>query len=356
MKDIEKLDASIKGNNNEIIQNGVVNNYGMNYVETKALCTDLIRQEISKLSEEAAKEARKREERLNDKLFELLQSIKLSDKDALKELKNPDMQYSFIEAQMANIRVGTNELENILSNLLKERILEQERTTLQIALSEAIKVSPLLLPAHLNILSLVFIFKYTVRNNIVNEQSFTEYFQRILSSCLSGITDDNTLYQHIEYSKCGTLSVLSYDISNIIKQSYSGLFMKGFTKEEFDSQIEDEHILQKYPKLLINHLRYNNLLQINSISENALKQNLVEHGLEEKQIEKIINFFNQNILSDNEIKQRIIELVPQFREFINLWENSMNQLQLTSVGIILGAINLKNLIGENYNMKIWIKS
>lgn len=43
MKDIEKLDASIKGNNNEIIQNGVVNNYGMNYVETKALCTDLIR-------------------------------------------------------------------------------------------------------------------------------------------------------------------------------------------------------------------------------------------------------------------------------------------------------------------------
>lgn len=355
MKNISNSDANIKGDNNEIIQAKVVNNYGMSYTETKALCMDLIKQEIAKLSIEAAEEAKNREERLNNKLFDLLEEIKVKDSEALNELKNPDMQYSFIEAQLANIRVGTEELENILSNLLKERILEKERTTLQIALSEAIKVSPLLLPVHLNILSLVFIFKYTVRNTIVNEQTFIEYFNRILSSCLTNVTDDNTLYQHIEYSKCGTLSVLTYDIIDIIKQNYSGLFMRGFKEEEFINRVDDKEILMKYPDLLINHLRDNNLLQINSISENVLKKNLTQIGLEEKQIDKIKDFFNENILSNDEIKQRIIELVPNFKKFIELWENSMNQLQLTSVGIILGAINLKNLIGENYNMKIWIK-
>ena len=355
MKNISNSDANIKGDNNEIIQAKVVNNYGMSYTETKALCMDLIKQEIAKLSIEAAEKAKNREERLNNKLFDLLEEIKVKDSEALNELKNPDMQYSFIEAQLANIRVGTEELENILSNLLKERILEKERTTLQIALSEAIKVSPLLLPVHLNILSLVFIFKYTVRNTIVNEQTFIEYFNRILSSCLTNVTDDNTLYQHIEYSKCGTLSVLTYDIIDIIKQNYSGLFMRGFKEEEFINRVDDKEILMKYPDLLINHLRDNNLLQINSISENVLKKNLTQIGLEEKQIDKIKDFFNENILSNDEIKQRIIELVPNFKKFIELWENSMNQLQLTSVGIILGAINLKNLIGENYNMKIWIK-
>lgn len=355
MKNISNSDANIKGDNNEIIQAKVVNNYGMSYTETKALCMDLIKQEIAKLSIEAAEEAKNREERLNNKLFDLLEEIKVKDSEALNELKNPDMQYSFIEAQLANIRVGTEELENILSNLLKERILEKERTTLQIALSEAIKVSPLLLPVHLNILSLVFIFKYTVRNTIVNEQTFIEYFNRILSSCLTNVTDDNTLYQHIEYSKCGTLSVLTYDIIDIIKQNYSGLFMRGFKEEEFINRVDDKEILMKYPDLLINHLRDNNLLQINSISENVLKKILTQIGLEEKQIDKIKDFFNENILSNDEIKQRIIELVPNFKKFIELWENSMNQLQLTSVGIILGAINLKNLIGENYNMKIWIK-
>lgn len=116
MKNISKSDANIKGDNNEIIQAEVVN-YGMNYTETKALCIDLIKQEISKLSIEAAEEARKREESLNNKLFELLQEIKVNDIEALNELKNPDMQYSFIEAQLANIRVGTEELEDILSNL-----------------------------------------------------------------------------------------------------------------------------------------------------------------------------------------------------------------------------------------------
>lgn len=202
----------------------------------------------------------------------------------------------------------------------------------------------------------MFIFKYTVRYTIINEQTFIEYFERILSSCLVDITDDNTLYQHIEYSKCGTLSVLSYDITNIIKKSYSGLFMRGFTKEEFISKVDNKDILEKCPNLLINHLRDTNLLQINSMSENELKDSLKQQGLEEKQIERVKDFFNEHILSNDEIKQRMIELVPSFKRFIELWENSMNQLQLTSVGIILGAINLKNLTGENYDMKIWIKS
>lgn len=355
MKNIDKLDATIKGNNNEIIQNGTVNNYGMSYAETRNLCLDLIKQEILKLSTEAKEEALKREERLNEKLFKLLEEIKLSDTEALEELKNPDMQYSFIEAQMANIRVGTEKMENILSELLKDRLLEKERTTLQIALSEAIKVSPLLLQVHLNILSLVFIFKYTIRNTIINEQTFIEYFQKILTICLKDITDDRALYQHIEYSKCGTVSVLSYDIISIIKQNYSGLFMKGFSKVEFMQKMNDETILQHFPQLIIKHLRFPNLLQLNSISQNVLNETLIQYGLEETQIKKITTFFNENIISDEEIEQRIMELIPRFKEFKDLWDNSMNQLQLTSVGIILGAINLKNLTGENYNMKIWIK-
>ena len=84
------------------------------------------------------------------------------------------MQFSFIEAQHANIRVGKEEMENILSNLLKERLLEKERTTLQITLSEAVKGASLLLPVHFNILSLVFTFKYAKRYTISNEKTFIE--------------------------------------------------------------------------------------------------------------------------------------------------------------------------------------
>lgn len=351
-----KSKSRVNGNDNQINQIGTCVNYGLSYKETKEVCQSLIENEISKLSREAKEEALRREERLNDKLFKLLEEIKLSDKEAINEIRNPDMQFSFIEAQHANIRVGTEEMENVLSNLLKERLLEKERTTLQIALSEAIKVAPLLLPVHFNILSLVFTFKYTRRYTISNEKTFAEFFSNLLEKCLNGINDDRCLYQHIEYSKCGNLSIMSYDIAEMIKSTYGGLFMKGFTYEEFMNRFENEqNILKKSLIIIIPHLREKDLFQINAMSEDVLKDILEKNLLSKNEVEKVIDFYRENMLSNKQIEQRIIKLVPDFKTFIELWNKNMNQLQLTSVGIILGIINLKNLIGENYDMKIWVK-
>lgn len=356
MKKEVKSESSVNGNDNQINQIGKYVNYGLSYKETKELCQILIENEISKLSKEAKEEALRREERLNDKLFKLLEEIKLSDKEAINEIRNPDMQFSFIEAQYANIRVGTEEMEDILSNLLKERLLEKERTTLQIALSEAIKVAPLLLPVHLNIISLVFTFKYTKTYTIKNEETFVKFFSNLLEKCLNGIKDERSLYQHIEYSKCGNLSVMSYDITEIIKSSYGGLFMKGFTYEEFMNRFENEqNILKEIPIITIPHLREKKIFQINAMSEDVLKETLEKRLLSKNEIDKVIVFYKENMLSNKDIEQRIIELVPDFKSFIQLWNKNMNQLQLTSVGIILGIINLKNLTGGSYDMKIWVR-
>ena len=91
------------------------------------------------------------------------------------------------------------------------------------------------------------------------------------------------------------------------------------------------------------------------MSEDVLKDILEKNLLSKNEVEKVIDFYRENMLSNKQIEQRITKLVPDFKTFIELWNKNMNQLQLTSVGIILGIINLKNLIGKNYDMKIWVK-
>ena len=143
------------------------NYYGMDYQNTKSLCQDLIRNELEKYKADAEQLAKERDEKFLSTLFEKLHRENIDDNSMCKEFRNPDMQYTFVEAQKAFIRLGTPELETILSNLLVDRAKESNRTLLQIALAEAVSVVPMLLPSQLDILALCFRLRYT-RNNIIN--------------------------------------------------------------------------------------------------------------------------------------------------------------------------------------------
>lgn len=143
------------------------NYYGMDYQNTKSLCQDLIKNELEKYKSDAEQLAKERNEKFLSTLFEKLHKEKIDDNSMCEEFKNPDMQYTFFEAQKAYIRLGTPELENILSNLLVDRTKESNRTLLQIALAEAVNAVPMLLPSQLDILALCFLLRYTLNNKIV---------------------------------------------------------------------------------------------------------------------------------------------------------------------------------------------
>lgn len=150
------MESKVNGDNNTIVQ---IN--GISYSEAKEICKDIVTAELNNYKKEAQQIAIQRQQTLTNRFIDILNEKNVTDKQVLDELKNPDMQFCLREAQIAYMRHGTNELENVLSNILADRLVENDRTTLQIALSEAIKTAPLLLPEHLDILSLAFIFRYT---------------------------------------------------------------------------------------------------------------------------------------------------------------------------------------------------
>ena len=75
------------------------NYYGMSYSDTKTLCLDLIKVELDNYKETAALEAKRRNDELLNSFIKKIQEEQI-DKDTVgKEFKNPDMQYTYIDAQ-----------------------------------------------------------------------------------------------------------------------------------------------------------------------------------------------------------------------------------------------------------------
>lgn len=342
------MESSIKGNENLVLQ---IN--GLSYTDVKEICTELISAEIDKYKNEAKEIAKQREETLTQKLLTILEEKRVQNEEAIEELKNPDMQYCFREAQIAYMRYGTTELENVLSNILADRLLERDRTTLQIALSEAIKTAPLLLPEHLDILSMVFIFRYTKFLNVNSIPSFVNRFTPFVNyftNSLKNISKDEiySMCSHIEYAKCGINQISSLNILDTIKDEYPGLFMKGYTEQEIEKQFEGNEV----PKIFIKHIQNQELFQINALNTNTLEQMISEY--DEGVKSKIKSMFKSNQLNTTEVEKMITEKIPEFNTLLEIWNNGINRVTLTSVGTVLGRMNLKKFTNENFDMKVWI--
>ena len=326
------------------------NYYGMDYQNTRALCLDLIKDELDTYKNEAETIARERDEKLLKTFFERLYNEKLSDENVCEEFKNPDMQYTYVEAQKAYIRLGTQELEDMLADLLVCRVKENKRTLFQITLSEAMTVVPMLLPEQLDILALCFRLGYTKSLKVNSINSFFDYLNHSVLPHISSISDRRSLYQHLVYAKVGSIDIGQSLLEEIISEDYGGLFLNGYTSDEL------QDYLSKYPTYFTQCHQNPEKIQVNATSTKDLSE-LLEKNEEIDSADKknLQDLFAKNMMSKAEIKNFICKKSPNYEALFNLWNNSdLKHLSLTSVGMVLGASRAKQLSGDTFDLNIWI--
>ncbi len=325
------------------------NTYGLSYRDTKELCTDLIKAELNIYKQEAEEVAKLRDTNLLQNFLERLSKEKIEDKEIAEEFKNPDMQFSYIEAQKSYIRLGTKELEDTLAQLLVDRLKEKDRTLLQIALGEAITVVPILLPEQLDILALCFRLRYTQKLDVNNLMTFYNYLKVFILPHISGEQKKLSLYQHLVYAKTGSIDIGEISLEELFSRTYPGLFMKGFDITEIESYIS------KYPSFFTRCQQNPSKMQINALNSDVLTSKLTEIIIDQNDKNDIQRLYDQNKMSISEIKDAICSALPPCNNLFDLWNNSqLKHFTLTSIGIVLGANRSKQICGESFNMNIWI--
>ncbi|MCD7739527.1 MAG: hypothetical protein LUH58_10935 [Lachnospiraceae bacterium] len=334
----------------------IVVNQGMGYDNTKALCLDVVSDELNKYKAEAYEEAKRRDSDLFEKVVAELSKRNMTDEQALSEFREPSMQYDYAEAQKAYIKAGTPELASVLSNILAERIGESSRTLLQIALGESIQVAPKLIETQMATLALAFVLKHTVRVNVKEHGSLVKYIQNtVLPIYKKGVSQKPSEFQHLNFTGCSQYSAVSQELPSLFLNTYSGLFMKGIEKDKLPKDADGKSFVDLYPNLFLKCLNNNDTLQINAMSEEVLTTSMDRLDMSQEHQQIFKKLFKENRMSEEAVQELVVKLVPEMQDVFDYWANSeIALLTLTSVGIVIGAQYAKIITGQDYNLNIWI--
>lgn len=322
---------------------------GLSYVDAREIALDVFRNNFYELSGEAANLANQRVEEFTDKLIE---RMKCESESLLNSMKDPDMQYALYTAQREYARTGDKDLSEMLQEILVDRAEITERSLIQIVLNESLEVLPKLTQTQLDILSLVFIIRYTRQTNINNLDEFKLYLSEYVIPLIENVPTGTPHYQHLEYTGCASISVLDAKIEDLFVSNYPGLFMKGFTKEEFN-QVIGEVVLNH--SVLIPSLHDNELYQINALNDEVIEDRCKSAGASEILCQKLKNLQSSKTLSSEEIKEYLSTINPVIEKMFITWQStSLCVLTLSSVGIALGRANLQRKLKKEFDLSIWI--
>ena len=196
-------------------QVGIQYNYnGLSPEEACKLATNLFLENFPKLQEEASKIIKERVDKLMHKVVENIYKKNIKD---LSPFKDPDVQYTLIEAQKNYSRF--NNSIDLLAELIVNRIeCNDDDTILKVATDNAIKIVPLLSQKELNYLSLLFLLKEVRFTNINNIEELKKHFE-LLNNTFPNVSQSSQNY-------LVSLSCLQIGIVDIA-ETYSSLYKLG---------------------------------------------------------------------------------------------------------------------------------
>lgn len=326
-------------------------NQGMSYVDVKNIALDVFNSNFLELSKEASHTAVERAEEITNSFIERLKQEKPA---YIESVKDPGFQYALFEAQKNYAKTGDKDMSAVLIDVLVDRVEHQKRDLKQIVLDESIQVIPKLTASQLDTLTVIFILRYSQNHGIIDFESFKQYLEVYIKPFASGLSKENSLYQHLEFTGCGNIQITSTSIEAIFKQTYAGLFCKGFTEENFVEVVRE---FTKYKNITTKCLHDDKLLQLNAINLDVLKKVAKKNKFEEEIIKKLETLFNDNLFPDTEVKTKTEKITDGFMTNVfDVWKNSpMKSMTLTTVGISIAQANFRRKTGITLDLGIWIK-
>ena len=328
----------------------IINKYGLSYSEVKEIALDVFKNNFYQLSTEANQLVFERAKKfIEDYINELIKDNPIG----IQQCQNPDFQYVLFEAQKNYARTGEEKQEQLLINLLVERSKQVERNTLQIVLNESISVINKLTQKQIDLLSFIYLIRYTKHSLEPTINNLVLYFVQYFKPIINGISENYTDIQHLLYTGCGTESIGLENIYEIIKDSYPGIFSKGFSKNEYEKlQIEKPLTDSLFKKDTKNGDKY----FIYATSYDDLDRIASMQGFNSEDKSKLNNLLKQSLMSEGDVKKVIDDYCNFMLEPMEIFnKTAISHFFLSSVGIAIAHANMKHKLGFFANLDIWIK-
>lgn len=327
---------------------------GLSVEDAKEIALGLARPEFERLTGQATATACARaEEMVVERLLPRLMEFNPT---GIETFADPDVQYALMAAQRTYARTGDKDVADVLVDILVDRTRETERTVLQLSLNESLEVAAKLTADQFAALSLIWLIRYTLNNSIINRDALSTYIDTCLAPHVARIRTSNATYQHLEYAGCGSVGIGQVSVEAAYRNTYGGLFSKGFTGQELSERFEGS-LPTSLNELLMPCLNAPDRQQFGVINEDALKERAAQLELTDTETANVMGLFNQQLMGDEEVRDYLQDLSPSVMgPLIEAWINSsMKHMTLTSVGITIAHANCRRIMGVSpADLSIWI--
>lgn len=333
-------------------QGQVVNVHnGITYSDAKEIALDVFNSNFIRLKREAAQIASERAEEITEKIIKKLND---ANPKSLEEFRNPAMQDALFKTQKEYAKSGDKELGDLLVDILIDRANTPLRNMVQLVLDESLAIAPKLTIEQLDILTLNFILVQTVNKTIINLSTFKKYIDESIIPFTENLTIERTTFNYIEYLGCGHIRVGDYgNLEDNFKRKYKAIFSKGFSKEEFETEVGS---FEDYEKFTMPCLHDDTKHQIITMDELLLIEKMNTSNLEKEIQNKLIAFFTKTTFSNPELKQYLLSVNSKMENVFNVWEKSLiKKLELSSVGVAIAHANYRRKTGVTLDLSQWIK-
>lgn len=325
-------------------------NHGLSYTQAKEVALDVFRANFVQLVGEARDAARVRAEEITERFLKKLQQ---EYPDGLNRASDPDFQYSLFNVQREYARTADQDLGSLLVDLLVDRTKQQRRDMLQIVLNESILVAPKVTEQQLSALSVLFFFLHIIAPNSGNHELFGKELDRFIKPFVGNLPNSEAAYQHLQFAGCGSpQSLVTNNLIGIIKEKYQGLFMMGFSSSEISGC---SFAFQQGQRLTTACINDPSRIQTTGLNQADFINSIAAAKISESDKTILTPLFAKNIMSDEEIQSKCIQIRGYMSELFDMWRRTgLQRFSLTSVGIALGHANIKRMTGEFADLRVWI--
>ena len=291
-------------------------NYGVSYSDVKDIAMDVFKNNFYQLSEEAANVAKMRAEEITE---EFLKKVEKYIPENIQQMRDPGMQHALLTAQIEYAKTGDKDVSSVLLDILLRRIGEPDRNMQQIVLNEALTIVPKLTNKQLDILCMVIFITVMELTKIEDIQTLKNTINEYVSPIVPDLEKINLSSNliHLEYSSCINITYISTRERKLM---------------DFFRKIPNLFVKEKF-------MNFRDYVFVDEETENKLKE--LPDGA---------------MLSDELIKKYLFYLSPEMEKLFDLWENTiLENVRLTSVGMVLGNIILTNKTGLNIDITTLIE-
>jgi hypothetical protein len=326
---------------------------GLDHSAVRDIALAVFFENFQKSRGQALELASSRAEKFTDQLINKLES---ESPDSLSEIGSPDFQLSLFEAQKGYARSGDEDLGSLLLKLLIDRSKQPQRNMMQLVLNESLETAPKLTDGSLATLSLIFLFKYTVHNGVINRVAFGEFLDREVQPLIPRMASTPTTLQYLEYTGCGNVGVggiNSRSLQSLLEPPYHAIFSKGINPEQLASARRE--LSRNYGAYFITCLNDSSRLQISFLNEQTLEMAFDRDDVPADDRTKLKSLFATNQMSEEEVLATVVGIRPYMSELFNVWnESAMTTFTLTSVGVAIAHSNLLRVTGHKSDLALWV--